>query len=111
MATPQHASHRAFIKHLTSLETAVTDPEGLASALYQEGLIDRLAWQRATSNRSTAQLERSRELLQKLEVKIQESEEAFDNFLSILDPDPTMENICRDLRTARGQYLLIVSSS
>ena len=28
MATPQHASHRVFIKHLTSLETAVTDPEG-----------------------------------------------------------------------------------
>ena len=32
---------------LTHLKAAITDPGGLATSLYQEGLIDRLAWQRA----------------------------------------------------------------
>ena len=100
MAAPR--THRAFIEHLKTLETEITDPEGLASALYSKALIDRLAWHTA-SNRSATKLERSRELLQKLEVKIQEDEGAFDTFLSILDPDPTKEDICRDLRATRGQ--------
>ena len=36
---------------------------------------------------SLPQLERSQELVEKLEVKIAENEEAFDTFLSILDRD------------------------
>jgi hypothetical protein len=40
----QRRSHRSFLKHLNALETAITDPGGLATSLYQEGLIDRLAW-------------------------------------------------------------------
>ena len=102
MAAPRNVAHRAFIEHLKTLETEITDPEGLASALYSKALIDRLAWHTA-SNRSATKLERSRELLQKLEVKIQEDEGAFYTFLSILDPDPTKEDICRDLRATRGQ--------
>ena len=98
----QHCSHRSFLKHLNALETAITDPGGLATSLYQEGLIDRLAWQRADNTPSLAVLERSRELLQKVEVKIENEEEAFDKFLSILSRDPSKEDICSRLRTTRG---------
>ena len=52
----------------------VTDPGGLAVELYSNGLIDRVARERA-SLATVAPLERSRELLQKLENRI-ESEEA-----------------------------------
>ena len=80
----------------------MTDPGGLATSLYQEGLIDRLAWQRADNTLSLAVLERSRELLQKVEVKIEQEEAAFDTFLSILSRDPSMEDICRQLKATRG---------
>ena len=95
--------HRSIRTHLKALETAITDPGGLATSLYQEGLIDRLAWQRAEIA-SAAVLERSRELLQKVMIKIENDEAAFDKFLSILSEDPSMEDICRRLRTTRGTY-------
>ena len=100
----QRRSYRSFLQHLNALETAITDPGGLATLLYQEGLIDRLAWQRADNTLSLAVLERSRELLQKVEVKIENEEEAFDKFLSILSRDPSMEDICRRLRTTLSTY-------
>ena len=43
----QCRSHRSIRTHLKALETAITDPGGVATSLYQEGLIDNLAWQRA----------------------------------------------------------------
>ena len=98
----RNRSHSSFLRHLKALETAITDPGGLATSLYEKGLIDRLAWQRANNTQSTAVLERSRELLQKVEVKIENDEAAFDTFLSILSTDPTKEEICRRLRTTRG---------
>ena len=101
----RHRSHRSLLSHLKALETAVTDPGGLATSLYQEGLIDRLAWQRADNTPSLAVLERSRELLQKVEVKIEKEQAAFDTFISILSRDPSMEDICRQLKTTRGNYL------
>ena len=94
-------SHRSIRTHLKALEKAVTDPGGLATSLYQEGLIDELAWQRAEIA-SAAVLERSRELLQRVMVKIENDEAAFDKFVSILSEDPSMEDICRRLRTTRG---------
>ena len=98
----RHRSHRSFLSHLKALETAITDPGGLATSLYQEGLIDRLAWQRADNTPSLAVLERSRELLQKVEVKIEQEDATFDTFLSILSRDPSMEDICRQLKATRG---------
>ena len=95
-------SLRSFRKHLKALETAITDPGGLATSLYQEGLIDRLAWQRADNTPSLSALERCRELLQKVEVKI---ETAFNTFLSILSRDPSMECICTRLKATRGMYV------
>ena len=89
-------------KHVNALERAITDPGGLATSLYQEGLIDRLAWQRALNTPSLAVPERSRELLQKVEVKIENEEAAFDKFLSILSRDPSMEDICKRLRATKG---------
>ena len=71
--------------------------------LRQERLIDNLAWQRA-GIASAAVLERIRELLQKVMVKIENDEAAFDKFLSILSEDPSMEDICKRLRTTRGTY-------
>ena len=91
-----------FRKHLKALETAVTDPGGLATSLYQEGLIDPLARQRALNTPSLSALERCRELLQKVEVKIENEETAFDTFLSILSRDPSMEDMCSRLRATRG---------
>ena len=88
-------------KHVNALERAITDPGGLATSLYQEGLIDTLAWQRALTP-SLAVLERNRELLQKVEAKIENEEAAFDKFLSILSRDPSMEDICERLRATRG---------
>ena len=85
-------SLRSFRKHLKALETAVTDPGGLATSLYQEGLIDTLARQRALNTPSLSTLERCRELLQKVEVKIENEETAFDTFLSILSRDPSKED-------------------
>ena len=98
----RHPSHRSLLSHLKALETAITDPGGLATSLYQEGLIDRLARQRADNTPSLAVLERSRELLQKVEVKIKQEEAAFDTFISILSRDPSMEDICRQLKATRG---------
>ena len=69
---------------MASLRTAITDPGGLALELYSKGLIDILARQ-IINTPSLPQLERSQELVEKLEVKIAENEEAFDTFLSILD--------------------------
>lgn len=80
------------------------DPGGLATNLYAEGLIDKLAWQRAQLQSATT-LERSRELLQKLEVKIEKEKTAFNTFLSVLDEDPTMNEICGMLRAAVGTLL------
>ena len=97
-------SHRSIRTHLKALETAITDPGGLATSLHQEGLIDRLAWQRAEIA-SAAVLERSRELLQKVMVKIEDDEAAFEKFVSILSEDPSMEDMCRRLRTTRGTYV------
>ena len=94
-------SHRSIRTHLKTLEKAITDPGGLATSLHEKGLIDYLAWQRAEIA-SAAVLERSRELLQKVMVKIENDEAAFDKFLSILSEDPSMEDICRRLRTTRG---------
>ena len=103
MVSTQHSSYeyRAFVQHMAALRTAITDPGGLALELYSEGLIDMLARQKINTP-SLTQLERSQELVEKLEVKIAESKKAFDTFLSILDPHPTMEDICRDLRATRG---------
>ena len=97
----QCRSHRSIRIHLKALETAITDPGGVATSLYQEGLIDNLAWQRAEIA-SAAVPERSRELLQKVMVKIEDDGAAFDKFLSILSKYPSMEDICRKLRTTRG---------
>ena len=69
--------------------------------LYSIGLIDRVTKQRA-SLPSVTQLERSRDLLQTLEDKIEFSEAAFHKFLSILDHNPTMEDVCKRLRASRG---------
>ena len=96
-------SHRAFLKHLDDLEVATTDPEGLATQLYADGLIDRLALQRANPAEGT-QLERSRKVLQTLDAKLQTNTGGFDVFLSILDRDPTMVDMCRKLRDTRGMY-------
>ena len=93
--------YRAFVQHMAPLRTAITDPRGLSLELYSEGLIDMLARQKINTSLLT-QLERSQELVEKLEVKIAENKEAFDTFLSILDRDPTMEDICRGLRATRG---------
>ena len=94
----------SFLKHLKELESAVTDPGGLAVELYSNGLIDRVTRQRA-SLVSVTQLERSRELLQKLEDKIESEEAAFEKFLSILVRDPTFEDVCTKLRATRGNGL------
>ena len=79
----------------------VTDPGGLAVELYSNGLIEKVARERA-SLATVAPLERSRELLQKLENRIESEGAAFDKFLSILGQDPTMEDICTKLRTSQG---------
>ena len=75
--------------------------------LYSNGLIDRVTRQRA-SLASVTQLERSRELLQKLEDKIKSEEAAFEKFLSILVRDPTFEDISTKLRDTRGNLLMLV---
>ena len=99
MAVP-HCRHRAFLRNLKALEEAIMDPGGLATNLYAKGLIDELAWQRATQLQSATTLERSRELLQKLNVK---EEAVFDTFVAVLDEDPTMKEICRKLRATVGK--------
>ena len=88
----KQVSHRSFLKHLKELETAIQDPGGLATDLYSHGLIDRVTRQRASLPSATTQ-ERSRELLDKLEAKIESDESAFDILLSILDKDPTMKDL------------------
>ena len=75
--------------------------------LYSKGLIDLVAKERA-SLMALAPIERSRELLQKLEDKIKSQEDAFEKFLSILVRYPTFEDICTKLRDTRGNLLLLV---
>ena len=94
--------HHSFRRHLSELELAVTDPGRLAVELYSIGLIDRVARQRASLG-SVVSVERSRELLLSLESKIEQDEGNFDKFLSILDRNPTMEDICEKLRATRGK--------
>ena len=103
MATPgsSNPGHEAFLVHLDTLRTAVTDPGGLATALYSRGLIDRLAYQRANLTTLTT-LERSQELLSALDGKIAASEAAFDTFLSLISRNPVMEDMCAVLSESRG---------
>ncbi|CAI8029659.1 hypothetical protein GBAR_LOCUS16830 [Geodia barretti] len=101
-ATCSRPGYLSFLKHLKELESAVTDPGGLAVELYSNGLIDRVTRQRA-SLVSVTQLERSRELLQKLEDKIESEESVFDLLISILVKHPTMEDICTKLKTTRDE--------
>ena len=68
--------HSAFVQHMAPLRIAITDPGGLALELYSEGLIDMLARQKINTP-SLPQLERSQELVEKLEVKIAENEIRF----------------------------------
>ena len=100
-STPPLPGHRALLKHLKELESAVIDPGGLAMELYSNRLIDKVTRQKASLLHVT-QLERSRELLQKLADKIESNEAIFDKFLSILTRDQTMEDICTKLRATRG---------
>lgn len=105
MAAPSgsgNPAHGAFIIHLDALKTAVTDPGGLATALYSRGLIDRLAFQRARLT-SLAPLEQSQELLSALDGKIAASEAAFDEFLELISTNPVMEDICSLLCETRGK--------
>ena len=76
-------------------------------ALYSIGLVDRVARQRASLG-SVVSVERSRELLQTLESKIEQDEGNFDKFLSILDRNPTMEDICEKMRATRGTLAIII---
>ena len=99
--TCSRPGYRSFLKHLKELESAITDPGGLAVELYSNGLIDKVARERA-SLATVAPLERSRELLQKLENRIESEEAAFDKLLSILARDPTMEDMRTKLRAAQG---------
>ena len=100
-STCSRPGYLSFLKHLKELESAVTDPGGLAVELYSNGLIDKVAKERA-SLISLAPVERSRELLQKLEDRIESQEAVFEKFLSILVRDPTFEDVCTKLRTTRG---------
>ena len=93
--------HRSFLRHLKELESAVMDPGGLAVQLYSRGLIDKTTRLRA-SLPSLTRLECSRELLEKLEDRIESNEAAFDELLSILARDPPMEDICETLKATRG---------
>ena len=95
-------SHPSFRRHLSELELAVTDPGRLAVELYSIGLVDRVARQRASVG-SVVSVERSRELLQTLESKIEQNEGNFDKFLSILDRNPTMKDVCEKMRATRGK--------
>ena len=106
-STCSRPGYLSFLKHLKELESAVTDPGGLAVELYSNGLIDKVAKERA-SLISLAPVERSRELLQKLEDRIESQEAVFEKFLSILVGDPTFEDICTKLRATRGNLLLVV---
>lgn len=104
MATPplsRNPGHEAFLVHLDSLRTAVTDPGGLATALYSQGLIDRLVYQRANLTTLTT-LERSQELLSALDGKIATSKAAFDTFLSVMSRNPILEDLRALLSESRG---------
>ena len=106
-STCSRPGYLSFLKHLKELESAVTDPGGLAVELYSNGLIDKVAKERA-SLISLAPVERSRELRQKLEDRIEPQEAVFEKFLSILVRDPTFEDLCTKLRATRGNLLLVV---
>ena len=95
------SGHHSFRRHLSELELAVTDPGRLAVELYSIGLVDRVARQRASLG-SVVSVERSRELLLSLESKIEQNEGNFDKFLSILDRNPTMKDVCEKMRATRG---------
>ena len=75
--------------------------------LYRIGLVDRVARQRASVG-SVVSVERSRELLQTLESKIEQDEGICDKFLSVLDRNPTMEDICEKMRATRGTLAIII---
>ena len=78
--------------------------------LYSIGLVDIVARQRASLG-SVVSVERSRELLQTLESKIEQDEGNFDKFLSILDRNPTMEDICEKMRVTKGTLAISYSLS
>lgn len=103
MAATLSHTYRTF---LTALENATVDPGGLATQLYAEGLIDKLAHERAQLH-TLATLERSRELLQKLGAKIETDCDAFDKFICILNTDPTMEELCKNLRDMRSMNIVL----
>ena len=104
MASSKSKTHgyEAFLVHLGSLLTAITDPGGLATDLYSQGLISRLSYQRAHLL-SLAPLERSQDLVSALDSKLSSDESAFDKFLTVLGKDAVMEDICTMLWESRGK--------
>ena len=103
MSSPrQGPGYRAFLTHMDTLRTAITDPGHLATQLYAKGLLTSLAHQRANLA-SLAPLERSQELLSVLDGRIASDEGAFDKLLSVLSQEPVMEELCGKLRESRGE--------
>ena len=107
MSSPyQGPGYRAFLRHIDTLRTAITDPGHLATQLYAKGLLTSLAHQRANLA-SLAPLERSQELLSALDGSIASDEGTFDTLLSVLSQDPVMEELCGKLRESRGEGIQV----
>ena len=103
MSSPcQGPGHRAFCTHLDTLRAAITEPGCLATQLYAKGLLTSLAHQKA-NQASLAPLERSYELLNELDGRIASDDGAFDKFLTVLNEDPVMEELCGRLRESEGE--------
>ena len=102
-------SYEAFLTHLDTLRTAITDPGGLATGLYERGLIDRRNYQRANLT-TLSQLERSQELLHALDSRLECDVGAFDTFLAVISRDPAMEEICKLLWECRGERIELDST-
>ena len=103
-SSSQNPGHKAFLTHLDTLRTAITDPSGLAMGLYAQGLIDRLNYQRANLT-ALSQLERSQKLLCALDSRLACDAGAFDTFLAVISRDPAMEEIRKLLWESRGERI------
>ena len=109
-SSSQNPGYGAFLVHLDTLRTAITDPGGLATGLYARGLIDRLNYQRAHLT-TLSQLERSQDLLRVLDGRLATDAGAFDTFLTVMGEDPVMEEICKLLWESRGERAENVDST
>ena len=95
-------AYETFSKHSADLLTAIQDPEILAWELHSKSVISSAVVE-FTNNMMHEKSARTSKLLMAVESKIKVDLGVFNVFLSVLDKQPSMSNLCRQMKDTYGE--------